>query len=180
MAIDNNTLAKPPLTFKISSALKNIIGQDLITDDYVAIFELVKNSIDAYATKIILHFEKDKIIIADNGKGMSSKDITNKWLVLAFSAKKEGEEENEYSKNFRDRIKVRRDSFAGNKGVGRFSCDRLGAYLNLESKIDKSLAMVNGIKVDWEKFEEDAHKEFVSIPVVDFVLPKNHGALSPT
>jgi len=162
---------KKPLTFRVSSALKNIIGQDLITDDYVAVFELVKNSIDAYATKIVLRFEKDKIIIADNGKGMTSEDITNKWLVLAFSAKKEGEEENEYSKNFRDRIKVRRDSFAGNKGVGRFSCDRLGSYLNLQSKIDKSLAMVNGIKVDWEKFEEDAHQEFVNIPVEDFTLP---------
>lgn len=162
---------KKPLNFRVSSALKNIIGQDLITDDYVAVFELVKNSIDAYATKIILRFEKDKIFIADNGKGMSSEDITNKWLVLAFSAKKEGEEENEYSKNFRDKIKVRRDSFAGNKGVGRFSCDRLGAYLNLQSKIDKSPAMVNGIKVDWERFEEDAHKEFVSIPVEDFSLP---------
>lgn len=162
---------KKPLTFKVSSALKNIIGQDLITDDYVAVFELVKNSIDAYATKIILRFEKDKIIVADNGKGMSSEDITNKWLVLAFSAKNEGEEENEYSKNFRDRIKVRRDSFAGNKGVGRFSCDRLGAYLNLQCKIDKPLSMVSGIRVDWEKFEEDAHQEFVSIPVEDFILP---------
>jgi signal transduction histidine kinase len=162
---------KKPLTFRVSSALKNIIGQDLITDDYVAVFELVKNSIDAYATKIILRFEKDKIIVADNGKGMSSEDITNKWLVLAFSAKNEGEEENEYSKNFRDRIKVRRDSFAGNKGVGRFSCDRLGAYLNLQCKIDKPLSMVSGIRVDWEKFEEDAHQEFVSIPVEDFILP---------
>lgn len=162
---------KKPLTFRVSSALKNIIGQDLITDDYVAVFELVKNSIDAYATKIILRFEIDKIVIADNGKGMSSEDITNKWLVLAFSAKKEGEEENEYSKNFRDRIKVRRDSFAGNKGVGRFSCDRIGAQLNLQSKIDEPLSKVNGIRVDWEKFEEDAHKEFVSIPVEDFTLP---------
>lgn len=167
----SNKQPKPPLTFKISSALKNIIGQDLITDDYVAVFELVKNSIDAYATKIILRFENDQIIIADNGKGMSASDITNKWLVLAYSAKKEGEEETEYSKNFRDRIKVRRDSFAGNKGVGRFSCDRLGANLILESKVDQQLSMVYGIKVDWEKFEGDAHKEFVNIPVEDFILP---------
>ncbi|MFT7012046.1 MAG: hypothetical protein ACJAWR_002070, partial [Flavobacteriales bacterium] len=31
-----------PLQFKISSALKNIIGRDLITDDFIAVFELVK------------------------------------------------------------------------------------------------------------------------------------------
>ena len=33
------------LDFKISSGLKNIIGKELITDDFVAIFELVKNRI---------------------------------------------------------------------------------------------------------------------------------------
>jgi len=159
------------LTFRISAALKNIIGQDLITDDYVAVFELVKNSIDAYATKIILHFETDQIIIADNGKGMSAEDIKNKWLVLAYSAKREGEEETEYSRDFRDRIKVRRSNYAGNKGVGRFSCDRLGSKLNLQSKIDQPRSMVNGIKVDWEKFEEDAHKDFVKVTVEDFTLP---------
>ena len=31
------------LEFKISSGLKNIIGKELITDDLIAIFELVKN-----------------------------------------------------------------------------------------------------------------------------------------
>ena len=32
------------LQFKISSALKDLVGKDLITSDNVAIFELVKNS----------------------------------------------------------------------------------------------------------------------------------------
>jgi len=45
------------LKFKISSALKDIIGRDLITDDFVAVFELVKNSFDAYATKAEIYFE---------------------------------------------------------------------------------------------------------------------------
>ena len=35
------------MEFKISSALKDHIGRELITDDNVAIFELVKNSYDA-------------------------------------------------------------------------------------------------------------------------------------
>ena len=56
------------MRFKISSALKDLIGKDLITNDNVAIFELVKNSYDAYATKVEITFEEDKIIIADNGK----------------------------------------------------------------------------------------------------------------
>ena len=40
------------LQFKISSELKNIIGRDLITDDFIAIYEIVKNSFDARAKKV--------------------------------------------------------------------------------------------------------------------------------
>ena len=40
------------LSFRVSSALKDLVGKDLITSENVAIFELVKNSYDAYATKV--------------------------------------------------------------------------------------------------------------------------------
>jgi DNA mismatch repair ATPase MutL len=70
------------LNFRISSALKDIIGKELITNNYVAIFELVKNAYDASAGKVEVIFEKDKIIIKDNGKGMSLADIKNKWLFV--------------------------------------------------------------------------------------------------
>lgn len=76
------------LQFKISSALKDLVGKDLITSDNVAIFELVKNSYDAYANHVVITFSEDKITIADNGKGMSYSDLINKWLFLGFSAKK--------------------------------------------------------------------------------------------
>ena len=49
------------LQFKISSALKDLVGKDLITNDYIAIFELVKNSYDAYASKVEITFAEDKI-----------------------------------------------------------------------------------------------------------------------
>ena len=42
------------LSFRISSGLKNLIGRDLISDRYIAVFELVKNSYDAGASKAIL------------------------------------------------------------------------------------------------------------------------------
>lgn len=40
------------MQFKVSSALKDLVGKDLIINDNIAIFELVKNSYDAYATKV--------------------------------------------------------------------------------------------------------------------------------
>ena len=81
------------MKFRISSALKNIIGRDLITDDFIAIYELVKNSYDAGATQVTVKIRDQKITIEDNGKGMSKRDLYDKWLFVAYSAKKEGVED---------------------------------------------------------------------------------------
>ncbi|MYK83285.1 MAG: ATP-binding protein, partial [Gammaproteobacteria bacterium] len=75
--------------FRVSAGLKDLIGQGLITNDYVAVFELVKNSFDAHARSVQVVFLQDKIIIADDGKGMSHDDITAKWLFVAYSAKRD-------------------------------------------------------------------------------------------
>ena len=77
--------------------MKSIIGKELITDPNTAIFELVKNSYDANASKVTIIFEnvndpekksQPRIIIVDNGDGMSRDDIENKWLFAGFSEKK--------------------------------------------------------------------------------------------
>lgn len=165
-----------PLQFKISSALKNIIGRDLITDDFIAVFELVKNSYDAHATRVDLIFEniysdKGRIILKDNGKGMSYQDLQDKWLFVAYSAKKEGKEEDSY-KNYRDKIKVKR-AYAGAKGIGRFSCDRLGSELYLETLKDEIGAKSEVLITDWNKFEEDSNNEFVNVRVLHETLETN-------
>lgn len=151
--------------FKISSGLKNLIGSELITDNFVAIFELVKNSFDANASTVKITFENiysdnGKIIIQDNGKGMDYQDLINKWLFVAYSAKKDGTEEFDY----RNQIKSTR-IYAGAKGVGRFSCDRLGQFLNLITVKNQPNSKIENIFVDWKKFEENQTQEFINIPV---------------
>ena len=151
------------LQFKISSALKDLVGKDLITSDNVAIFELVKNSYDAYANHVVITFTENKITIADNGKGMSLSDLKNKWLFLGFSAKKDGTEDevNDKQKSYRDKI---RRFYAGAKGVGRFSCDRLGRLLTITTKTRDSL-LAEQILVDWANFEVDQKIEFGNVDV---------------
>jgi len=165
-----------PLQFKISSALKNIIGRDLITDDFIAVFELVKNSYDAHASRVDVVFKdiysgQGKIIIKDNGKGMSYQDLIDKWLFVARSSKMEGDEEDSY-KNFRDKIKVKR-AYAGAKGIGRFSCDRLGSELYLESIKDEENPKIEALITDWNKFEEDSDDEFVNVSVLHETLEES-------
>lgn len=151
------------LQFKISSALKDLVGKDLITSDNVAIFELVKNSYDAYANHVVITFSKNKITIADNGKGMSLSDLKDKWLFLGFSAKKDGTEDevNDKQKSYRDKI---RRFYAGAKGIGRFSCDRLGRLLTITTKTRDSL-LAEQILVDWANFEVDQKIEFDNVDV---------------
>lgn len=145
--------------FRISTGLKDLIGRDLITNDFVAVFELVKNSFDAHASSVRIYFDTDKIIITDNGKGMSEADILNKWLFVAYSAKREGTEDADY----RDDISQRSREYAGAKGVGRFSCDRLGSRLQLSSRSQgRSVQVLN---VNWAHFEKDARKDFGKIKV---------------
>lgn len=161
-------------TFKISAALKDIIGKELITDEFVAVFELVKNSFDANASKVEVIFESNnepdnsRIIIKDNGKGMNYDDLKNKWLFVAYSAKRLGKENEDY----RDKIKTQR-VFAGAKGVGRFSCDRLGRILSLITIKDEPKPKIENLIVNWEDFENADDEEFVNIKVTHKVLTEN-------
>ncbi len=156
------------LHFKTNVQLKSIIGKDLINDDNIAILELVKNSFDADAKQVkvkYLNLKKNddknveqfssstsRLIIQDDGIGMGINDIRDKWLNIAYSEKKTNKTQH-------------KRRMAGAKGVGRFSCDRLGEFLNLYAKTRKDSNYYK-LSIDWKKFEiEDEDKEIQSIPL---------------
>jgi signal transduction histidine kinase len=157
-------------SFRISSALKTIIGRELITDDFVAVFELVKNAFDAHARNVEIRFEgiytdDPKLLIRDDGKGMTLEDIDSKFLFVAYSAKREGVEDDVRGKpkDYRDKINTGR-TLAGAKGIGRFSCDRLGRYLKLYTRASGS-GPYQYLAIDWQDFEQDSTKEFASVSI---------------
>mgnify|MGYP000275807608 FL=1 len=95
-----------------------LLGRDLITDRITAVYELVKNCYDANATLVEVKFENlgyisenGKIIIADNGIGMSFIDIKDKWMVVGTNSKRA----NLYSEEPFNR------KYVGEKGIGRYS-----------------------------------------------------------
>jgi len=150
----NDRSKKKTVSFRTNVLLKNIIGKDLITDDNIAVLELVKNSFDAGSNHVDVSFHNiqhsldiktyklennSKIILFDTGRGMSAYDLENKWLNIAYSEKKEKREE--YGR-----------LLAGNKGVGRFSCDRLGKFLTIYTK-QKDGPLIK-LFIDWRKFEQ--------------------------
>ncbi|QQT62629.1 ATP-binding protein [Sphingobacterium multivorum] len=157
--------------FRTNALLKSIIGKDLITDDNIAVLELVKNSFDAGSQNVDIIFKNilqnndshglkkptknsSQLIIQDRGIGMSESDLKDKWLNIAYSEKKEKREEF-------GRL------LAGNKGVGRFSCDRLGRFLTIYTR--KNNEDYKRLFIDWSLFEVDAQIDF-NIQDVDFEI----------
>jgi signal transduction histidine kinase len=160
------------LYFDVSTGLKRVLGRELITDEEVAIFEMVKNSFDAGADTVHLHFDETSVLVADNGSGMSYDDLTDKWLFVAYSAKREESKEGD----FRDLAASRH--YAGSKGIGRFSSDRIGTTVILQTRAKgQKNRVVHKLTVDWELFERDDKEHFESVPVTydetaSFELPQ--------
>lgn len=148
---------KDHLRFKVSAELKNILGRDLITSPDIAILELVKNSYDARAQKVEITFDDDYLSIADNGKGMSKQDLLDKWLFVAYSAKSDGTEDISYRDKFTRR-------YAGAKGIGRLSCDRLAKKLILTTRSNVGNE-TEVLYMDWTTFENNKKTEFDTINI---------------
>ena len=84
-------MAKIP--FKVSARTARLIGRENIASSKGAIIELVKNAYDADATKVKIIFEdintpNAKIIVEDNGSGMSLKTVETSWLEIGTSFKR--------------------------------------------------------------------------------------------
>lgn len=155
-----STAAKGKLHFDVSTGLKRVLGRELITDDEVAIFELVKNSFDAGADTVHLHFGEDHIVVADNGSGMTYDDLTQKWLFVAYSSKRTERPEDDFRN-----VAADRRHFAGSKGIGRFSSDRLGKQVVVQSRAKGRDRNVHQLTVDWDRFEKNDREHFDAVPV---------------
>ena len=100
--------------------IAKLLGTQNFSTDESAVLELVKNAYDANATKIVIEFLKDKMIITDNGIGMDEYDIKSNWMCIGKSNKV-------YENDF-NRV------LSGSKGIGRFALAKLGRNVELISK----------------------------------------------
>ena len=119
------------------------LGADLVTNDVVAVIELVKNSYDAFASDVWLRFEtvneeNDRLVIEDDGQGMTRDIIENVWCLIATPFK-------ETHKTVSSGEKTRRVS--GEKGLGRLSVARLGNHLHMITQAPGSDCWE--VEVDW-------------------------------
>lgn len=133
--------------------LINLIGEDLISDEPVAVVELVKNSYDADATQVRVQFsgdEPDRLIVEDNGHGMDLDTVLGTWF-----------EPGTLSKRHNDRSPHGR-IFQGAKGIGRFASARLASSLYLESRTNPELPSVT-VLFEWGRFAEDTYLDEIEV-----------------
>ena len=145
---------------KPKARLIKTIGEDLISNNIVAIIELVKNSYDANSPIVevefdgvvetlkegkrnrrIIKIEEATLTIYDEGDGMNLEIIEKAWMEPATNFKKKIENEN----------KKRR--FTGEKGIGRFASAKLASKLDIFTKrIEDNEVVVN---FNWDDFSDE-------------------------
>ena len=136
-----------PFRFKVSGDIIKRFGEESLSNKNVAILELIKNSYDAGAKRVEILFkhedtlEHSEIIIKDDGHGMGSEDIENKWMNIASSHKRN------------QQIKKNQRVPVGEKGLGRLSVESLGKKTVLVTNLKGES---KGYKVffDWEKYQQ--------------------------
>lgn len=149
------------LKWRFDISTFRLIGREPITDRITALFELVKNCYDANATRVDVVFENvsydnavvddttkevrvnpgSKVVIEDNGYGMSFEDIRDKWMVIGTASKR--------TSPFSPRPFGRR--CVGEKGIGRFAVDKLGDKVNIVTKKEEDDRWLN-VEIDWNSY----------------------------
>lgn len=146
----------------IDSRIISHLGEALISDERVALLELIKNSYDADSLKcnIVINTKKEtkhgvgELIIFDNGNGMDLNVIISAFLKIATNFK---------SKNQKFSPRFHRLSL-GSKGIGRLALNQLGNYIevltvpNLEVFPQSNSNISNEgyqFEIDWRKYEEE-------------------------
>src|SRR5476649_2062997 len=134
--------------FRPRARLLQLLGDQLIGDPRIAVFELVKNAYDADSPTATVTFksienpEKASIEIFDAGEGMDLATIKGIWLEPGADHREVQRLGGVRSKKF-NRLPL------GEKGVGRFAAHKLGNKIDLITRRDGSDEIV--VSIDWEK-----------------------------
>lgn len=137
------------------------IGEELISNDIVAIIELVKNSYDANAsvieisfhgrvievtegkkTKKVLIRQGSSIIISDDGIGMNLDIVKSAWMEPATINKKNTK-----------RSAGDKRRYTGEKGIGRFASAKLATSLKMITRPNDDNEIV--VDFNWSDFSDD-------------------------
>lgn len=151
--------------FQAYARLISILGDQLISDKWVGVIELVKNSYDADAEKVSVRFlnfdnsspsAKPIIEIEDDGHGMTIDTILDVWMKPATPHKLNKKKAADKRLTEKGRV------MQGDKGVGRFAVYKLGDMVEVYSKTkttEEVKLCLNFHDYADDEFDESEHQD---------------------
>ena len=165
--------------FTVDTHLFRELGELLVGRDSTALIELIKNSYDADATEVIVHGEnlddqqRGRIVILDNGTGMTRERFLSGFLRIASRLKDQGTR--------RSTVSGRR--YTGVKGIGRLAAHKLARRLEVSS-VHRDESGNGGVKelvavLDWDAIEAFETLDDMPDDVVSLIANSIDGDTSP-
>ena len=139
---------KENVRFSVDAGVIDRLGKELVARQETAVSELVKNAYDADALKVDLVFEKSDSIggvltIDDDGLGMTRDQLVNGFMRISSTDK--------ILNPVSERYQRKR---AGQKGIGRFSVQRLGEQLTIiTQRLESDFALK--LFINWGDYKGD-------------------------
>ncbi len=138
--------------FRVDTHVFRELGELLVGRDSTALMELVKNSYDADASRVIVYGEqlqdsvRGLIRIVDDGTGMTHDQFVNGFLTIASRVKGD---DNRYSAKHGRR-------YTGAKGIGRLAAHKLARTMQVVSvaKIGASRWSRIEASIHWDEIEK--------------------------
>lgn len=160
---------------KARSHILSLLGDELIGSDALAVFELVKNSYDADATSVNITFEgigtdNQKLVIKDNGHGMTSDVVDDVWLTIGT----------DFKRGLSRKVSKKGRVSLGNKGVGRLAVHKIASNIELKTKVFDS-NLIHHLSFNWqnlidsEKYIQNIEIDLVSYPSIQKEFLDNQG-----
>ena len=161
--------------FRVHARALAALGRDLVTDDVVAIMELVKNSYDALATRVDVRIRpatdlfNDEVYIevTDDGQGMDYEEIRDAWFMIATPSRAERP-----TVEGNDSVRA----VTGEKGLGRLAAARLGDAIHVRTR--KTGGPVLGFSLKWSDLfqaEDIGHVETQVSQLPEDSFDRTHG-----
>ena len=158
----DGTLRSREAAFRPRARLLRLLGDQLIRDQRIAVFELLKNAYDAdaiEATVTIRNVESAReasIVVQDDGAGMTFEAVHGVWLEPGTGHREIQKSEGRRSPRF-GRLPM------GEKGIGRFAAHKLGSEIELVTRAEGRGEVV--VEIDWDNLERENYLSDASVLV---------------
>ena len=148
--------------FGARARVVDLLGREQIADAATAVSELLKNSVDALASKAEVRFDTKHncLQVEDDGLGMRTSDLLDKWLILATESKHKTEGAESATAEYRRFADPARVALAdkypplGEKGIGRLAVAILGRGVLVWTRWGKGAAAQRTLLfIHWAMFE---------------------------